>query len=231
MFHKTGLVSPPAHLKGIGITMTDKQLAFETTVKTVIKGLEARNMEGYFYENAKTAVSAILAMLPEESAVTWGGSETLRESGMLNALTEGNYKLIDRNTAHTEVERRTQYGQMAMADYFFMSSNAVTLNGELVNIDGNSNRVGLLVHGPKHVFILAGMNKLTADVESAIKRIRTQACPANAKRLKKSTPCGVLGKCGECLSTECMCNQIVITRRSGHKGRIKVFFIAEDLGY
>ena len=118
-----------------------------------------------------------------------------------------------------------------MSDYFFMSSNAITLNGELVNIDGNSNRVGLLVHGPRHVMVLVGMNKLTDDVESAIKRIRTYACPANAKRLNKSTPCGTLGRCGECYSSECMCNQIVITRRSGHAGRIKVFFIAENLGY
>lgn len=211
--------------------MTPKQLAFETTVNTIIKHLKARNIEGYFFENSAEAVSAILDMMPEGSSVTWGGSETFKETGMLAALENGNYNLIDRSKAQTAEERQNQYSQMVLADYFFMSSNAVTLDGQLVNIDGNSNRVGLLVHGPKHVMILVGMNKLTADVESAIKRIRTYACPANAKRLQKNTPCGVLGKCGECLTSECMCNQIVITRRSGHPGRIKVFFIAEDLGY
>lgn len=211
--------------------MTPKQLAFETTANTIIKHLEARNMEGYFFENSSEAVSAILDMMPEGSSVTWGGSETFKETGMLAALENGNYNLIDRSRAQTVEERQNQYSQMVLADYFFMSSNAVTLDGQLVNIDGNSNRVGLLVHGPKHVMILVGMNKLAADAESAIKRIRTYACPANAKRLQKNTPCGVLGKCGECLTSECMCNQIVITRRSGHPGRIKVFFIAEELGY
>lgn len=211
--------------------MTPKQQAFETCANTLIKNLAARNMEGFFFENSADAVSAILKMMPKQSTVTWGGSETFKETGMLAALQNGDYNLIDRSLAHTEEERRNQYSQMVLADYFFMSSNAVTLNGELVNIDGNSNRVGLLVHGPKHVMILVGMNKIAADVDAAVKRIRTYACPANAKRLKKNTPCGVLGKCGECLSAECMCNQIVITRRSGHPGRIKVFFIAEELGY
>lgn len=211
--------------------MTNQQLAFETTAQTVIKNLAARNMEGYFFENSADAVKSILEMMPEGSLVTWGGSETFKETGMLAALQSGNYNLIDRSIATTPEEQRKMYGEMVMSDYFFMSSNAVTLNGELVNIDGNSNRVGLLVHGPRHVIVLVGMNKLTDDIESAIKRIRTYACPANAKRLNKSTPCGTLGRCGECYSNECMCNQIVITRRSGHAGRIKVFFIAENLGY
>lgn len=211
--------------------MTPKQLAFETTANTIIRHLEARNMEGFFFKSSAEAVSAILGMMPEGSSVTWGGSETFKETGMLAALENGNYNLIDRTRAQTAEERQIQYSQMVLADYFFMSSNAVTLDGQLVNIDGNSNRVGLLVHGPKHVMILVGMNKITTDVESAIKRIRTYACPANAKRLQKNTPCGVLGKCGECLTSECMCNQIVITRRSGHSGRIRVFFIAEELGY
>lgn len=211
--------------------MTNKQLAFETTANTIIKNLKTRNMEGFFFESSADAVCAILKMIPEGSSVTWGGSETFKETGMLSALQAGNYDLIDRLTATTPKERRAQYGQMAMSDYFFMSTNAITVNGELVNIDGNSNRVGLLVHGPQHVFILVGMNKIVADVESGIKRIRTVACPANAKRLNKTTPCGVMGKCSECFSDESMCSQIVITRRSGHADRIKVFFIAEELGY
>lgn len=211
--------------------MTNQQLAFESTSKTIIKNLAARNIEGYFFENSADAVKTILEMMPEGSSVTWGGSETFKETGMLTALQSGNYHLIDRSKATTPEESRAMYGEMVMADYFFMSSNAITLNGELVNIDGNSNRVGLLVHGPRHVIVLVGMNKLTDDVESAIKRIRTYACPANAKRLNRSTPCGTIGRCGECYSNECMCNQIVITRRSGHAGRIKVFFIAENLGY
>lgn len=211
--------------------MTTRQQAFQTTVETIIKNLERRNMEGYFFENSASCVNDILHMIPEHSSIAWGGSETLKESGMLAALQNGNYELIDRATAATPEEARTIYGRAVLSDYFFMSSNAITVDGELINIDGNSNRVGCLVHGPRYVFILVGMDKIVSDVESGINRIRTVSCPANAKRLNKSTPCGITGKCGNCLSQECMCNQIVVTRRSGHTGRIKVFFIAENLGY
>ena len=211
--------------------MTFKQQAFETTANTIIKNLALRNMEGFFFETSAQAVEAILGMIPEESSICWGGSETFKETGMLDALKAGNYKLIDRMSATTAEERRAIYGEMAMSDYFFMSTNAITVNGELINIDGNSNRVGLLVHGPQHVFILVGMNKIVSDVEAGVKRVRTCACPPNAKRLSRNTPCGIVGKCGECLAADCMCNNIVVTRRSGHTGRIKVFFIAEELGY
>lgn len=211
--------------------MTTKQEAFKTTAETIIKNLQKRNMEGYFFEDSASCVEAILNQMSADSSVTWGGSETLKETGMLDALRKGTFKLIDRANAKTPEEQRAYYGQAVMSDYFFMSTNAITLDGELVNIDGNSNRVGCLVHGPKHVMILVGMNKIVPDVESGIGRIRNTASPANAKRLSRNTPCGATGTCGNCLSPDCMCNQIVITRRSGHAGRIKVFFIAEYLGY
>lgn len=211
--------------------MTHKQEAFKTTAEMIIKNLASRNMEGYFFEDSASCVKAILDMMEQGSAVAWGGSETLKESGLFTALQQGGYELIDRAAAATAEEQRAIYGRAVMSDYFFMSTNAITLNGELINIDGNSNRVGCLVHGPRHVMILVGMNKITADIRSGILRVQNTASPANAKRLNKSTPCGTIGKCGNCLMDECMCNQIVITRRSGHTGRIKVFFIAEELGY
>ena len=215
--------------------MTHKQEAFKTTAATIMKHLEKRNMEGYFFEDSASCVQAILDMIPEGSSIAWGGTETFKETGMLNALQDaaanGTYELIDRSTAKTPEEHRAIYGKAVLSDYFFMSTNAITVDGQLINIDGNSNRVGCLVHGPRHVMILVGMNKIVSDVEAGIGRIQNVASPANAKRLNKSTPCGVAGVCGNCLSPECMCNNIVITRRSGHAGRIKVFFIAEELGY
>ena len=215
--------------------MTHKQEAFKTTAFTIIKHLEKRNMEGYFFEDSASCVKAILEQLPKGCSIAWGGSETFKETGMLAALQQeaqdGAYQLIDRSTAKNPEEQRELYGKAVMSDYFFMSTNAITIDGQLINIDGNSNRVGCLVHGPRHVMILVGMNKIVPDVESGVARVQNVASPANAKRLNKSTPCGVAGVCGNCLSPECMCNQIVITRRSGHTGRIKVFFIAEELGY
>lgn len=207
--------------------MDIKKEAFKKTAQSVIKWLEKRNMEGYYFETSEDAVKAALEMMPEGSAVAHGGSSSLTDSGMLDAIKAGNYTLIDRAAQNT----RENYAKAILSDYYFMSTNAITLKGELVNIDGNANRVGCLCHGPSHVILFVGMNKLATDVESAVKRVRTYACPANAHRLNRNTPCGNIGVCGECLLDDCFCNQILITRRSGHKGRIKVFLINEELGF
>ena len=207
--------------------MNPKQQAFKKAAPSIIKWLEKRNMEGYYFETAAEAVDAALKMMPAGSVVAHGGSATLAESGMLDALKNGNFTLIDRASQNS----REYFAKAVLSDYYFMSTNAITTKGELVNIDGNANRVACLCHGPSHVMMLVGMNKVTADVESAIKRVRTYACPANADRLNRNTPCGLTGICGECLAEDCFCNQIVITRRSGHKGRIKVFLIGEELGF
>jgi len=123
------------------------------------------------------------------------------------------------------------YFKNAMADYFLMSSNAVTIDGELINIDGNGNRVACLIHGPEHVILIVGMNKVVTDVESGVARVRNIASPANAARLGTRTPCGAVGHCGNCNSPDCMCCQVVITRHSRHTGRIKVILVGEELGY
>jgi len=112
-----------------------------------------------------------------------------------------------------------------------MSSNAISSDGILVNIDGRGHRVAALIYGPKEVFVFAGMNKLSPTVEDAVRRVRNTATPPNCIRLQKQTPCSINGTCSDCLSPDCICNQIVITRRSGVKGRIKVFLIGEPLGF
>lgn len=211
--------------------MTIKQQSFQNTANSLIKNLEKRNMEGYFVESSKELVPLVLSMMDPNTSVSFGGSETLKETGMLNALQAGDFTIIDRTKAVTDEERREIYAKSVMSDYFFMSSNAVTLNGELVNIDGTGNRVSCLIHGPKHVYIIVGMNKIVSDVESAISRVQNIATPPNGVRLNRQTPCAKVGHCEDCLSPDCMCNQIVITRRSGHTGRIKVFLVAEELGY
>lgn len=211
--------------------MTIKQQSFQNTANSLIKKLEKRNMEGYFVESSKELVPLVLSMMNPNTSVSFGGSETLKETGMLNALQTGNFTIIDRTKAVTDEERRETYAKSVMSDYFFMSSNAVTLNGELVNIDGNGNRVSCLIHGPKYVYIIVGMNKIVSDVESAISRVQNIATPPNGVRLNRQTPCAKVGHCENCLAPDCMCNQIVITRRSCHTGRIKVFFVAEELGY
>ena len=211
--------------------MDNRQKAFAKACDGIIANLKKRNMEGYFYEDSASCVRAILDMIPDGSSISWGGSASVQESGMMDALKNGSYELIDRSLAKTPEEQREIYGRTVMSDYYFMSTNAITYEGELVNIDGNGNRVSCLIHGPRHVIIIAGMNKITTTLEGAFERARTMACPPNAVRLDKKTPCAATGKCGNCLSPDCFCNQIVVTRRSGHTGRIKVFLVAEDLGF
>lgn len=211
--------------------MTSKQSALEERAKTVIKNLEKRGMDGFYFENKEDCLRTILQMLPDGCSITWGGSESVKEIGLMEAFAEGNYRLIDRFAANTPEESRKVYAQAVMADYFFMSSNAVTLDGELVNVDGRGNRVACLIHGPEYVFIIIGQNKLVTTAEEGMNRARNFAAPANAKRLNRQTPCFSTGRCGDCLSNDCMCCHTVITRKSLVKGRIKVFIVGEDLGY
>lgn len=211
--------------------MDYKALSYEHTAAAVIRNLEKRNITGYYCATKEEARNKILSLMPEGSSITWGGTETMSQLGIFDAIREKNYELIDRSTAKTPEESRTLYGRMVCADYFLASTNAITLDGELVNIDGNSNRVACIAYGPSHVIIAAGMNKLAADLDAAMARVRTFACPPNAIRVGASTPCAATGVCSDCLSPDCICCQTLITRKSRHNGRIIVILIGEELGF
>lgn len=211
--------------------MNNLQKAFSAAAPSVIEALKRRNMEGYYVESCEEMVQKILSMLPENGSVAWGGSESFKESGLLSALQAGNYRLIDRSLASTDEEKRELYGRSVMADAYFMSSNAITYDGQLINIDGSGNRLACLMHGPKEVYVIVGMNKFVRTVEAGIERTRNLASPANVQRLNYKTPCHETGLCADCLSPGCICSHLVITRRSMVPGRIKVFMVAENLGY
>ena len=211
--------------------MTPKQIYYENAAATIIKGLEKRQMEGYYCPDRTSAVAKALDLMPEGSSIAWGGSMSLHESGLMEAVCQGSYEIIDRESAKTPEEQRQLYGRVACCDYFLMSTNAITMDGELVNIDGRGNRVAFLCYGPQNVIILAGMNKVVTDVDAGLKRVRNTATPPNTVRLHKKTPCAVTGRCGDCFSPDCICSQFVVTRRSGIPGRIKVILVGEELGY
>lgn len=211
--------------------MSHKLTALAKQAETIIRNLEKRNMEGFYFETAAACTQSILQSIPEGSVIGWGGSESIKESGLMEGIHNGAYELIDRTAARDPEEARALYARTVLADYYLMSSNAITLDGELINIDGNGNRVACLIQGPRHVIIVAGMNKIVTDVESGVARVRNMASPANAIRLSRNLPCAATGTCHDCLSPECFCNQIVVTRRSGHAGRIKVYLVGEPLGY
>ena len=157
---------------------------------------------------------------------------TLSEIGLIDDLKESDdYIIYARADAKTLEEKRELFGKIVTSDYYFMSSNAVTMDGELVNIDGTGNRVACLCHGPENVILIVGMNKVVKNVEEAISRVRNIAAPPNAVRLSKNTPCSKIGRCADCQSDDCICCQTVITRRSAVQGRIKVILVGEELGY
>ncbi len=211
--------------------MSPKELAKAKLADTMITNFKKKNMEGYYCATKEEAVEKALSLMPEGSSITWGGSESIKECGLMDAIHEKNYELIDRMSAKTPEESRALYGKMVCADFFLTSSNAVTMDGELVNIDGAANRVACICHGPQNVIVIAGMNKVATDVENALQRVRNFAAPPNTVRLNRNTPCAKTGKCADCYSPDCICSQIVITRRSSIPNRIKVILVGEELGY
>jgi hypothetical protein len=212
--------------------MTPKKIYYENLADSIIDRFNKRGIEGYYCENAEEALLTAKRFLTPGCSVSWGGSQTLIDIGLLESLYSSSDCIIyDRDKAKTPEERLQIYSKTVTADFYFMSSNAITLDGQLINIDGSGNRVACLITGPMNVIIIAGMNKVTTDVDHAIERVRNMATPPNTVRLGKKTPCAETGKCANCLVDDCICNQIVITRRSGTQGRIKVILVGEELGF
>jgi len=211
--------------------MTPKQQAYRTLGNTMIKNFAKRNIEAFYCNTSEEATALAMSMMPEGSSVGMGGTETVKEIGLLDAVKNSSLRFIDRSKVTNVEEKKTNFLETMGCDYFLMSSNAITIDGELINIDGNANRVACLCQGPEHVIVIAGMNKVVDDIATGIARTQNIAAPANAARLETRTPCATLGHCGDCHSEDCMCCQIVITRHSRHKGRIKVILVGEELGY
>ena len=200
----------------------------ELLAQKVIKGLESRNMKGYYAASKEEALKTALSLIPEGSSVTMGGAMSAHEIGLVAAVKEGNYRFIDRDTA---ADRRAAMLAAYDADYFLSSVNAMTDDGILVNIDGNANRVSAICQGPKHVLFIVGMNKVCGDLDGAMKRARNVAAPTNAQRFGLSTPCSETGKCMDCKSPDTICCQFLITRYSRHADRIHVILVNDNLGF
>lgn len=199
----------------------------EILAQTVIKGLESRNMSGYYAADKEEAVKKALEVIGKGSTVAMGGCQSAHEIGLIQALEEGDYNYIDRSNMTPRESLMAAYD----ADVFLSSANAMTNDGIMVNIDGNSNRVSCIAQGPKKVVFIGGMNKICSDLDEAIKRARNVAAPANAQRFDVKTPCKVTGKCADCKSPDTICCQFLITRYSRHEGRIHVILVNDTLGY
>lgn len=200
----------------------------ELLARKIIGGLESRNMTGYYAASKEEALKVALSLIPEGCKVTHGGSFSIDEIGLEKELNSGRYNYFNRATA----ENKREAEMFAYdSDVFIGSANAITEDGVLVNIDGNSNRVSAYAYGPRKLVLIVGMNKVTADVDSAMKRARNEAAPINAQRFGLSTPCAKTGACMDCKSPDTICCQFLITRFSKHKDRIHVILVNENLGF
>ncbi len=203
---------------------------YENQAKTIIKNFERRFIEGYYCETKEDAVAKILELVNEGDSITWGGSQTLNEIGIKSILKKGNYKVIDRDDGKNPEERNALMKQAFTSDIYLTSTNALTMDGELINIDGNGNRVAAMCYGPNSVIVVAGVNKITSNLDTALRRIEMYACAPNSIRLEQNTPCSTTGKCGDCYN-DSICAQTVVTRLSRVRFRLKVIIVNEFLGF
>lgn len=197
-----------------------------------MENLEKNNMEAYYVTTNKDLLDKVRELVKEGDIVAVGGSMTLFDTGIIDFLRQGNYKFLDRyRNGLTGVDIKEIFRESFFANAYFTSSNALTENGELYNVDGNGNRVAAMLYGPDSVIVIVGINKIVKNLEEAIKRNRETSAPANCKRLNKETPCAKLGYCMDCNSADRICNDYVLIKRQGIKGRIKVIIVNEELGY
>ena len=213
--------------------MTPKEKRNALLAEKLVGNLKQRHYEAFFCPTAQEAVEKITGMIPEGSSVTWGGSMTIRDMGLTKALhNKEGLDIWDRDLAPSREEAQEIYRRTFYADYYLSSVNAMSEDGEIVNIDGNGNRVAAITFGPKRVILVVGINKVAQNLDAAISRARSLAAPVNMMRFAElNTPCKNDGMCHDCKSPNSICNYIQIMRNSHPVGRHIVVIVGEELGY
>lgn len=212
--------------------MDEKQSYWEARMKEVKRALEKNGMTVLTVDSAREACDKALSLIPKGTTVGMGGSRTVAETGLLDALRSGDYSLFDQYDSRLTKEA-SQAARKAgtHADYFIAGSNAVTDDGKIVNIDGMGNRLAAFAYGPEKVIIVVGRNKIVKDVDAGIDRVKNVAAPMNARRFGANTPCAKTGRCSDCDSPERICSLTLIIEKQRQPGRITVILVNEDLGF
>ncbi len=216
------------------IFVTPRQLTFQRQAEHIITNLNKRNINGTYFGTKEDAVNYIASLVPERSIVALGGSVTVIQSGLLDRLRTMNINLIDRyRDGLTKEEIDEQRKRSRLSDVLIASSNAITIDGKIVNEDGFGNRVAAMIAGPSKVILMIGMNKIVPTVEAAIARIKNVAAPLNCVRLGKDTPCARTGFCDDeqCVQPERICSFIVTIESCAYTNRMNVVLVGEELGY
>ena len=204
---------------------------YEKRAQVLVKNLKSRHFEAYYCPDSASALAKALELIPEGASVGWGGALSAQQIGLIDAVKSGNFAAIDRDAATTPEERTQALKRCLTADVFLCGANALSLDGQMVNIDGTGNRVAAIAYGPDTILVIAGMNKVCDTLDDAVTRARTVAAPMNKQRFPFKTPCEVTGACADCKSEESICNQILITRNCRPAGRIKFVLGGEELGF
>ncbi|MDY4507575.1 MAG: lactate utilization protein [Candidatus Faecousia sp.] len=204
---------------------------YEKRAQVLVKNLKSRHFEAYYCPDSASALAKALKLIPEGASVGWGGALSAQQIGLIDAVKSGNFAAIDRDAATTPEERTQALKRCLTADVFLCGANALSLDGQMVNIDGTGNRVAAIAYGPDTILVIAGMNKVCDTLDDAVTRARTVAAPMNKQRFPFKTPCEVTGACADCKSEESICNQILITRNCRPAGRIKFVLVGEELGF
>ena len=204
---------------------------YEKRAQVLVKNLKSRHFEAYYCPDSASALAKALELIPEGASVGWGGALSAQQIGLIDAVKSGSFAAIDRDAATTPEERTQALKRCLTADVFLCGANALSLDGQMVNIDGTGNRVAAIAYGPDMILVIAGMNKVCDTLEDAVTRARTIAAPMNKQRFPFKTLCEVTGACADCKSEESICNQILITRNCRPAGRIKFVLVGEELGF
>lgn len=211
--------------------MDVRQMRNEVLGKRVVQALESRNMEAYYVETKEEAVKKALELIQKGSTISMGGAASVKECGLYDAVSSGDYVFYDRDRVNTQEEKEEIALRAFSVDWFLGSVNAMSENGVFINIDGNANRVAAYAYGPKNVLLIVGMNKIVKTEADAMSRARNEAAPVNAQRFGIDTPCSKNGTCFDCRNPQCICCQILTTRFSRIKGRFKIILVDENLGF
>jgi len=198
----------------------------------LVKALEARHFEAAYFDEIPPAVEKVFNLIPKDHVVSWGGSMTAKAMGLYDEAARRGYQVINRDAGQTPEEKVNLMRQALLCDTFLMGTNALSEDGQLVNIDGNGNRIAALCYGPRQVIVVTGINKAAKTLDDAITRARNQAAPLNMQRFNSlKTPCNSNGSCADCKKPDSICSHIIITRLCKPAGRIKVIIIGQELGF
>lgn len=209
----------------------NKRLVNELKINRTIEALRKNNMEGFLVNTREELIDKIDELVKEGSKISCGGSMTLFEYGIIDHLRSERYDFLDRyKVGLSKEEIKNIFRESFFCDAYFTSSNAITEEGELYNVDGNGNRVAAMLYGPDKVIVIAGVNKIVKDINEAISRVENYSAPANAKRLNRKTPCTVTGKCMNCNSPERICREYTVIKKPT-PNRIFVLLLNEEYGY